>query len=375
MNRSVRFGIMLAFVLMAGCEGMSKDEKAYRHALDLIGKHSYPQAVGVLAELGNYKDSVSIRTQLYDSMNGKTIAADFYSHIAAIKSDGTIVESDASENATGTNGWRSIKSLSAFDGYLTGINEFGSIVTTNPVTIAELEACTLNSCWAMMAVIKATQEWRSVVAFEGHYPQSAVALFEDGTVRAASSLMSNEEVAAVESWQQIVTIAESRSFIAGVREDGTVVTAGSDGLIYEVKNGLNEASQWTNIATIATGEAHIVGLKRDGTVVAAGTNRFGECGVAEWKDIVAVAAGWYYTVGLKRDGTVVVTGDKSNGKGNVGDWRDIVAIDASTDYTLGLKRDGTLVFAGNRDTVNTGGDNTAEVPDFSTFSGLIVPSV
>jgi len=364
----------LALVLTIGCEGKNKDEKTYRNALDLIGRHSYPQAIGALAELGDYKNSVSIRSQLYDIMNWKTIAIDG-DHIAAIKSDGTVVEQDAASDAKGRSDWRSVKSLSAFGGFLTGINQSGDLVTTDPVTIAELETSTSGSVWAMVPVVEATQEWSRAVAYEGHYPMSAVALFEDGTVRAASSLMSDEEVAFVKSWRGIVTIAEARSYIVGVKEDGTVVIAGGDDLVFEMKSALDESRQWTNIATISAGGNHLVGLRRDGTVVAAGANRFGECNVEEWKDIVAVAADWHHTVGLKRDGTVVVTGDNSHGQGNVGDWEGIAAIDATTNYTLGLKRDGTLVIAGNRDTKTVGENQASGTPEVSGFSGLLVPSV
>ena len=72
--------------------------------------------------------------------------------------------------------------------------------------------------------------------------------------------------------------------------------------------GAYMAETWTDIEPLSLGESHIVGLKDDGTVVAAGSNHCGQCDVEEWKDVVMVDAGINCTVGLTKDGELLVAG-------------------------------------------------------------------
>ena len=99
--------------------------------------------------------------------------------------------------------------------------------------------------------------------------------------------------------------------------------------------------------TIAAGDAHTLGVKNNGTVIAAGSNDCNQCNVSSWSNIVAVAAGWKYSVGLKSDGTVVAVGENEDGQCNTSGWKDIVAIctwsDQYNSVTVGLKADGTVV--------------------------------
>lgn len=132
----------------------------------------------------------------------------------------------------------------------------------------------------------------------------------------------------------------SDNFSVGLKEDGTVVTAGCNNY------GQCNVSGWTDIIAISAGSKHIVGLKTDGTVRAMGNNYDGQCDISGWKDIVAISAGGYHTVGLKKDGTVVAVGLNEDGQCNVSDWKDIVAISAGAWHTVGLKKDGTMVAVG-----------------------------
>jgi alpha-tubulin suppressor-like RCC1 family protein len=155
-----------------------------------------------------------------------------------------------------------------------------------------------------------------------------------------------------------------------VKEDGTVLAAGSNG------SGQGSVTEWGNIAAVAAGAYHTVGLLNDGTVVACGSNKYGQCDVAGWQNITAVYAGAYNTVGIQRDGTIVSTGYAAYRTMkwhdvtdlSVGDYAlcgvmengqplstadaliddtffDLVAIDAATAECAGLKADGTVVAA------------------------------
>ena len=178
-------------------------------------------------------------------------------------------------------------------------------------------------------------------------------------------------------WDQIAireTLDAGSSYTVGLRNDGTVITTGSN------KHGQCDVSEWTDIIAISAGGSHTVGLQADGTLVAVGSNDKGQCNISEWTDIVAISASYGITVGLKNDGTVLVassvtlgtidvtewtdiisisagghivglktdgtvvaTGDNKSGQCNVSGWTDITSIDAAGDATLGIKSDGTVV--------------------------------
>lgn len=168
---------------------------------------------------------------------------------------------------------------------------------------------------------------------------SSVGLKEDGTVVIAGSKGSNSYAY---DWIDIVAISCGKFHIAGLKSDGTVVAVGNN------DDGRCDVSDWKDIVAISASWYHTVGLKSDGTVVAVGKNDWGQCDVSDWTDIVAVSAGDKYTIGLKADGTVVVVGF-NYGQYDVSGWKDIVAVSAGEEHTVGLKSDGTVVAIGDNE--------------------------
>ena len=57
---------------------------------------------------------------------------------------------------------------------------------------------------------------------------------------------------------------------------------------FELKVKNYNSSDWKDITDVSVSNGHIIGLKNDGTVVSAGDNTYGRCDVAGWKDISAV---------------------------------------------------------------------------------------
>lgn len=140
------------------------------------------------------------------------------------------------------------------------------------------------------------------------------------------------------------TISVGYYHTVGLRNDGTVVVAGSNWDANKKSihpNGQCNVSSWENIVDIEAGHYHTVGLKADGTVVATGLNDHGQCDVSGWRDIVAVAAGYGYSAGLKADGTVEVAGVDSVSA--AASWTDIIALAGGDEFILGLKADGTTI--------------------------------
>lgn len=170
-----------------------------------------------------------------------------------------------------------------------------------------------------------------------------IGLKEDGTVINAGSLIVNaseNSVIDTSTWENIIAISAGNFHVMGLKSDGTVVTTG---VCYD------DFSDWKNIVSISAGHNHTVGLKSDGTVVAVGNNSTGQCDISTWTDIVAISAGTFHTVGLKTDGTVVAVGSNTYGQCDVSDWKDIIAISTGELHTVGLKSDGTVVATGKND--------------------------
>ncbi|MBR6563360.1 MAG: hypothetical protein IKK70_05440 [Clostridia bacterium] len=188
----------------------------------------------------------------------------------------------------------------------------------------------------------------------GSSMNTIIGLREDGTVVAAGS--NYYGMCNVQGWSNVEKIYANVSTAIGIRKDGTVVAtkyiAPSDTYTPDESKhyyGQCEVSGWRDIVDIAQGLRHTVGLRSDGTVVATKYRRFpggtyhGQCEVADWQDIVAISASGNLTVGLRYDGTVVAVGDNSNGQCDVSAWSDIVAIHATNDATYAIRSDGTML--------------------------------
>ena len=154
----------------------------------------------------------------------------------------------------------------------------------------------------------------------------------------------------------VVAVAAGGIFSMVLKQDGTVVTFGSN---FEEKSGgaIKNVPRFpvpaglSGVVAIAAGSSHAVALKQDGTVVAWGFNTEGECNVpAGLKDVVAIAAGYNRTAALKQDGTVVAWGNNKIGLCNVPPGlKEVVAIAMGVEHTTVLKKDGTLVSWGDAD--------------------------
>ena len=184
--------------------------------------------------------------------------------------------------------------------------------------------------------------WRrvnSVQTISAGYQMSA-AVKEDGTVVTAGTGDARQKDA--NAWTGIVSVSISNNHTVGLKKDSTVLALGAN--VY----GKLEVSDWQDIVAIETGGTSTFGLKSDGTVLAVGYNDNDQCNVTDWTDIVAISAHHSHTVGLKKDGTVVTVGasQKDCGQCDVSDWSDIVAVSAGNIHTVGLTSEGTVVVAG-----------------------------
>lgn len=170
---------------------------------------------------------------------------------------------------------------------------------------------------------------------KGKKAAAALAFAELGSYRDAE-----ERCSAI--WAELnrnVTL-DGSYILAGIRTDGTVITAGRDLSPYA------DTKNWTNIRSVSVGPNHILGLRADGTMLAAGDNRSAQCNVSTWTDIISVCAGETFSVGLKANGDVVCAGSLPEGFFRQEEWKDVVMLTASDYHIVGLKRDGTVIATG-----------------------------
>lgn len=209
-----------------------------------------------------------------------------------------------------------------------------------------------------------------------------VGVKKDGTVSVFKNPMSSEDyklATEIEKWTNIKQIAVYNKYIIGLKNDGSVVSAGkndsnnsnllnveswndiksittssysiglkNDGSLVSVDNNEN-VQEYNNIAALAQGSYSVynVFLKKDGTLTPVKNKSWQEAN--EWKNIVQLCTTDSHIVGLKEDGTVVAAGKNEDGQCNVSDWINIVAVQTSGKYTIGKKSDGTFVIATNNE--------------------------
>lgn len=146
----------------------------------------------------------------------------------------------------------------------------------------------------------------------------------------------------------------SSDFVVAVNNDGTVSC-----------DGAYDLSEWNDIKAVAAGESVIVGLKNDGTVIAADSDGEAvwtnfENDISKWENIVSICAEKEYgaVAGLKSNGTVVIA--DTIGEGLALDTSylenvvqiDLGFIDGYGSYICALKEDGTVEIV---------------IPDFTEF--------
>jgi len=114
-----------------------------------------------------------------------------------------------------------------------------------------------------------TNRWTDIVQIAAGYSHT-VGLKLDGTVVATGE---NEEWngtgrCEVSGWMDIVAVAAGFSHTVGLKKDGTVVANGDN------STGCCSVDGWTDIVAIAAGDYYTVGIRRDGSILIAGfTNK------------------------------------------------------------------------------------------------------
>ena len=138
-----------------------------------------------------------------------------------------------------------------------------------------------------------------------------ILLMDDGTLFVEED-ESRDTEADWANWTDIVSLDASacmftpgarkyRAAYAAVRKDGTVLAAPEElaGII----------GNWTGMRKVVVGDRWVLGVKQDGTVLTAGLAGETPPDLSGWTDIVDIGTGYDYCAGVRADGTVLFAGD------------------------------------------------------------------
>ena len=249
-----------------------------------------------------------------------------YNYSLGLKSDGTVQATGGfSWVAEDVADWSDLVQIEAYDQSMAGLKADGTVVFGGAVSEAMKEA----------------ENWKQVICLEVGADYVAGLLSNKTVVVAGNGIVTQEDV---DSWSDISAIAASNETLFGKKSDGGIVRT-----IHEY--GTTDKNGLTDLAKVVSGGGYLAGLKNDGTVVTWGVSGedFGVTGVSEWTDIQDLAANKDGIIGVRSDGTVTVIGEAYK---DAESWNGIEEIVMGSDVAIGKKTDGSLVAVGNSERVS-----------------------
>lgn len=242
---------------------------------------------GTVEIIGNTKN---LNKQVKSWKNIVDVYLPSYYFVLGIKSDGTVLSINTvaeDVNDIDLSGWNNIKKLCpcARFRYVIGLSYNGIILVAGK---------------DYFKVDRLTD----IEAISAYYDRHLIALRCDGSVFIKWSIDKTVDL----DWKNIVAVAASGGFVAGLDKYGKVKVQ----ILDSKRNNRIDCSEWNNIVEISVSGNHIVGLMLDGRVVASGENKFGECDVDSWEDIVKIYTEDDATIGVSSDGKILVAGIKDD---------------------------------------------------------------
>lgn len=283
-------------------------------------------------------------------------------HTVGIRSDGTAVTAgDTSNGKCGTEVWKDMIQTAAgeehtlglkADGTVSGIgsNEYGQLNVQNWTEIEAIAAGKNHSAGLSKGRVIAvgddslgqcqTGEWEPIAVIDV-FEDITAGLTEDGRVKLTGDVTDSMKDAL--KWEYVMDISLGSGYIAGLKMDGTLLTAG-------LPQDISIQVQDTDIVAIECTTDAIFLKKKDGSMEKQQISMGGTADIfAENAEIKKLAAGEHFLLGLREDGSVLMygTGLESRKMQEVEDWKDITDIAASGTMAAGLRADGTTVTAGS----------------------------
>lgn len=203
---------------------------------------------------------------------------------AGLRKDGTVVIAGDDLNRE-VSSWSGIVDIALDSRYILGLTKDGKVISAGRND---------NGCCD-------TGDWENIVSISSAGGISFGVTHDGELLIAGTEDYYTEELAVMSQWKDIkqIGIIPGDGHFYGLKTDGTV--------LYTGERHKESLDSWSKISTIVTGENWLAGLKEDGSVVTTSYTYLGLGDiVSEWSDIVEIAGTFYNMVGLKKDGTLVV---------------------------------------------------------------------
>lgn len=306
-----------------------EDVEKYRGCVVMSEGYLAPEYLAVTHPDGTV--SAGVFSDLFgaESWEGIVSISCAENHVAGLKSDGTVVAVGSnSQGQLNVEGWTDIVAIATGSDFTLGLRSDGTVAVAGDCTSADAMTETLSA-------------WEDIVAIAAAGNRVVLGLKGDGTVVYFSYFTFH-----VEEWTDIVAIAASEDYVAGLRSDGTVVTA----VLEEYKSWINKdalkVDSWTDVQSIFTESNTTFGVQSDGTVLVAGANA--TAGAKALTGMEGYAYGWV----LQSDGSLSyildasLYGDGTEGIEKILAVQNIKQIDDCNYRFIALLNDGSVLVGG-----------------------------
>lgn len=321
---------------------------AYQQAIEAYSNGSYFEAIVQFEVLEDYGNSQDYIEKCYDGLR-KAYSTTFSAgslYSIGIGTENLLVAGDC-EYGQNKLEWNNLISVSAGGFYTIGLYEGGSAIIAGDMD------------WR----IDNLRPWEHVLQVTSGFDFAAV-LLENGQVEVQGNDeppdYTSGEFMDYQNWRDIVQIDAGYHLLAGLSRSGKIFVTGKSSP--RIRQELAEnPEKWENVVAIAVGgdsihDGFIAGLKADGKVVTAGFDERGIDQAENWSNIKMISAADYHLVGIDEYGTPVAVMnhvEERDGKGDQAccefeDWDKvkIVAVEAGNGTTLGMAEDGTIYASG-----------------------------
>ena len=232
----------------------------------------------------------------------------------------------------------------SYEGYSLGLREDGTVAYAG--ALPEQSQKDLAS-WRNVSRLE-INGWAYIIGYRDEAPPLLTASVDMEAYGFDGTRWMNWTQENFEGWDGVSSLVIEYNFIAGLRQDGTVLVK-TGGLNDQINfEDFDQVADWRDIASLSSYDSSVlIGLKKDGTVVATNNywlNYYWNAGKerdddSEWNHINRIDTSGWALLAYRDDGSVLgisyLMGDNS--------WNNLTDIIQGSDSIFGLRRDGTVL--------------------------------
>lgn len=302
----------------------------YSQANKYISDNNYIEAIDIFNEIIDYKDSKEIIKSTLEIQRSKQVDSSSISvyrsnrddecKIIAVKNNGTVVATGKNKyGECNVSDWTDIVSVSTSVNHTVGLKSNGTVVATGNNDNKQCDVSEWKDIVKVVATIRATYGLKS-----------------NGTI-----VSTEEDFENITTWEDIIDIKVSGKLIYGLTSYGKVLKSGQENPRLEVYN---------NIININMNNLGLVATKVDNTIAKLYVPKMEEysgTGYLDWKNVI-------YTnneigiLGINNTGKILYT-TKVQESESIKEWEDLIYVglyeNSHSDvfYYIGITKDGNIL--------------------------------